>query len=78
MITSLLKTHLFSLVLSGLNLQATKLDFANLEIVSLCDANLGVACTRGTYMIVAQLVGTNSIDRDLSSANLQNANLMDL
>jgi len=54
------------------------LDFANLEIVSLRDANLAVACTRETYMIGAHLDGKNAIDRDLSSANLQNANLMDL
>ena len=78
LIANLLKTYLFVLVLNGSNLQAAKLDFANLKIVSLRDANLVVACTRGTYMIGALLVGTNSIVRDLSSANLQNANLMDL
>ena len=47
----LTEAPLFGLVLNGANLQAAKLDFANLENVSLRDANLGFACTRGTYMI---------------------------
>ena len=65
----------FGLFLNGSILKAAKLDFTNLENISLRDANWGFACTRETYKIGAHLVGTNLIDRDLSRANLQNTNM---